>query len=130
MDDPILNWLLIVVGLLSVVLILASMATLGRKMADLEYQIAAGLNGVRRIQSWINARTHANRVFLGLTFLTTSVLAVSDLPLYWRTWVGRVLFILVLLGYTVSSVMDWLDERRQVHLLLEEARSQASGDLP
>jgi hypothetical protein len=124
MDDPILGWLLIVVGALSVILSLVSMATLGRKMADLEYQIAAGLNGVRRIQSWINARTHANRVFLGITFLTTSVLSISDLPLYWRTWVGRVLFILVLLAYTISSVLDWIDERAQVKLLLREDELQ------
>jgi hypothetical protein len=120
MDDAILGWLLVAVGVLSLTLILSSMATLGRKIADLEYQIEAGVNGVRRIQAWINARTHANRVFLGLTFLTTSVLAISDVPPLWRTWIGRVLFILVLLAYTASSVLDWLDERRQVKLLLRE----------
>jgi hypothetical protein len=126
MDDPILGWLLVLVGALSLTLILASMATLGRKLADLEYQSIAGIDGVRRIQAWINARTHANRVLLGLTFLATSVLTVSDIPLLMRTWIGRVLFIAVLLAYTVSSVLDWLDERKQVHLLLREqlARQQ------
>jgi hypothetical protein len=129
MDDLILGWLLVAVGALSLTLILAATATLGRKLADLEYQRVTGINGVRRLQAWINARTHANRVFLGLTFLTTSVLAISDVPPLWRTWIGRVLFILVLLAYTVSSVLDWLDERRQVKLILAEQRAGVAPDL-
>jgi hypothetical protein len=129
MDDPILGWLLVVVGVLSLTLILASMATLGRKLADLEYQALAGINGVRRIQAWINARTHANRVLLGLTFLATSVLTISDIPLLARTWIGRVLFVLVLLAYTISSVWDWLDERRQVKILLAERRAGVALDV-
>jgi hypothetical protein len=128
MDDPILGWLLVLVGVLSLTLILASMATLGRKLADLEYQSVAGINGVRRIQAWINARTHANRVFLGLTFLATSVLTISDIPPLTRTWIGRVLFILVLLAYTVSSVLDWLDERAQVKILLRENQSRTGQE--
>lgn len=126
MDELILAWLLGVSIVLSVLLALASMAALGRKLADLEYQIAAGINGVRQIQAWINVRTHANRVFLGLAFLATSILLVADTPVLWRTWVGRVLFILVLGSYTAASVLDWFDERRQVHLLLKEQRQTLS----
>jgi hypothetical protein len=49
-DDIALFWLLILVTAMSLLLVLASMAALGRLAADLEYQYAAGLNGVR--SSW------------------------------------------------------------------------------
>jgi hypothetical protein len=119
-DDIALFWLLILVTAMSLLLVLASTAALGRLAADLEYQYAAGLNGVRRIQSWVNIRTHANRVILGLTFLVTGILSFTDAPILWRTWIGRVLFVVVLACYTVSSIMDWLAERKQVRLLLRE----------
>jgi hypothetical protein len=119
-DDIALFWLLILVTAMSLLLVLASTAALGRLVADLEYQYAAGLNGVRRIQSWVNIRTHANRVILGLTFLVTGILSFTDAPILWRTWIGRVLFVVVLACYTVSSIMDWLAERKQVRLLLRE----------
>lgn len=123
MNDPVLFWLLIATALMSLLLILASSATLGRKLADLEYQHAAGLNGVLRIQAWINARTHANRVLLGIAFLTTSALTLADAPDLVRAWVARVLFILVIVTYTVSSVLDWIDERRQVHINLRHKQA-------
>lgn len=113
---------LIVVGMvLAVVLVLASSMTLGRKVADLEYQIAAGLNGVRRIQSWINIRTHSNRIVLGLAFLVMTMMRFADVAPEWRAWIAYGLFTLVLGAYAVSSVKDWLDERRQVRLLLLES---------
>jgi hypothetical protein len=129
-DDLTLGWLLAVVGVLSLTLILASMATLGRKLADLEYQMLVGLNGVRRIQAWINARTHGNRVFLGLTFLTISILPLTAVSPFWQTWIKWVMSILVLLAYTASSVLDWLDERRQVKLLLREREANAEAGAP
>jgi hypothetical protein len=120
MDDPVLFWMLVGTLILSVLLLLASSLTLGRKLADLEYQIAAGINGIRRIQSWVNIRTHANRVFLALAFLIVALLSLTDVPGFWRTWVDRVLLILVLANYTLSSILDWIDDRRQVALLLAE----------
>jgi hypothetical protein len=129
-DDLTLGWLLVAVGVLSLTLILTSMATLGRKLADLEYQMLVGLNGVRRIQAWINARTHGNRVFLGLTFLTISILPLTAVSPFWQTWIKWVMSILVLLAYTASSVLDWLDERRQVKLLLREREANAEAVTP
>ena len=123
MDDPILFWLLFLTTGLSVLLVLISSATLGRKLSDIEYQRAAGLNGVLSIQARINARTHANRVLLGLTFLLSSILTLADTDLLMRTWVVRVMFIAVILAYTVSSALDWLDERAQVHLNLAKEPS-------
>ena len=120
MDDPVLFGLLILTTVLGVLLVLASSAAFGRILADLEYQYAAGLNGVRRIQSWVNLRTHGNRVGLGLLSLISGVLVFSDVPDIWRLWVTRSLFVGVLLSYTVSSLLDWRDERRQVRLLLQE----------
>lgn len=116
--------LLLLTTMLGVLLVLVSSAAFGRIMADLEYQYAAGLNGVRRIQSWVNLRTHGNRVFLGLLALTTGVLAFTDVPDFWRVWVTRALFVGVLISYTVSSILDWRDERRQVRMLLREREAE------
>jgi hypothetical protein len=120
MDDPVLFWMLVGSLVLSVLLLFASGMTLGRKLADLEYQYAAGINGIRRIQSWVNIRTHANRVLLALAFLIVAVLALTDAPVFWRVWVSRALLLLVLVNYTLSSILDWIDDRRQVALLLAE----------
>lgn len=128
MTDPALHALLILTVVLAVLLLIASTAMLGRKLADLEYQREAGINGVRRIQAWINIRTHANRMGLGLAFLTTSILTLMDESLVMRTWVARILLVGVLAGYTVSSILDWLDERRQVRILLRESRAPAGGE--
>jgi hypothetical protein len=120
MDDPVLFWMLVGSLILSVLLLFASGMTLGRKLADLEYQYAAGINGIRRIQSWVNIRTHGNRVLLALAFLIVAVLSLTDAPVFWRTWVSRALLLLVLANYTLSSILDWIDDRRQVALLLAE----------
>lgn len=120
MDDDVLFWLLVGTVAVSLLLVMASTATLGRKLADIEYQYETGLNGVRRIQSWINVRMHANRILLGLAFLVTSILTLANAPDPVRIWVGRVLLLGVLLSYTVSSILDWRDERRQVRMLLRD----------
>jgi hypothetical protein len=112
--------LLIATVALSVLLVLISTATVGRILADLEYQYATGLDGVRRIQSYVNLRTHGNRVWLGLFALTVSILSLTDVSLLWRTWVGRLMFLAVLTSYAVSSCLDWRAERQQVRLLLRE----------
>ena len=125
--------LLVATAVVALVLLVASAAAFGRIFADLEYQYAAGLNGVRRIQSRVNLRTHGNRIMLALFALFTAVLALMDVTLIWRTWAGRLLFLLVLLVYAASSVLDWRAERRQVAILLRErgeARSQAQEDAP
>jgi hypothetical protein len=119
-DDPVLVGLAAAIIGMALLLLLFSSATVGRKLSDIEYQRAAGVNGVDRIQAIINARTHANRVFLALTFLIVSILGFVDVPPEIKTWVARVLFLLMLGSYTAASVLDWIDERRQVRLLLKE----------
>lgn len=121
--DPVLVGLLAAIIFMSLLLFMFAAAMLGRKLSDIEYQRAAGTNGVSRIQSIINARTHANRLFLAFTFLVVSVFGFVDFPPVIETWVARVLFLLMLGVYTVSSVIDWLDERRQVRLLLTEQQA-------
>lgn len=123
-EDAGLSALLALMLGLGVLLVLTASAALGRKLSDLEYQIEAGINGIRRIQSHINVRVHANRVLLGLVFIATNVLTLADAPLLWRTWIGRVLFILVLVDFTMSAVLDWFSERQQVRLLLREKQQQ------
>jgi hypothetical protein len=118
--DPILFWMGVAMAAVSTTLLISSALMMGRKLADLSYQRAAGLNGVRRIQSIINIRTQANRVALGLAFLIAAFLIVFDLELWWRTLAIRSMVIAVLLGYTLSATLDWLDEDRQMKILLRE----------
>ena len=62
--------LLVATAVVALVLLVASSAAFGRIFADLEYQYAAGLNGVRRIQSRVNLRTHGNRILLALLLIS------------------------------------------------------------
>lgn len=117
-DEIILEGLLIATLLLSLILIVFSSAALGRKLADLEVQTEKGIQGAPRIQSRVNLRVHMNRLLLGLCFFLIPVLLLSDAPIGWRTWVNRILFLVMLASYTVSSILDWLDERKQVRLLI------------
>jgi sterol desaturase/sphingolipid hydroxylase (fatty acid hydroxylase superfamily) len=118
-EADVLFVLLLAALVASIVLLLASGASAGRILADIEYQRAAGINGIRRIQAIINARTHGNRIFLGLAFLVICILALTDVPLGVRSWTSRILILSTLVVFTVSSVLDWFDHRRQVHLLLK-----------
>jgi hypothetical protein len=117
-DEIMLEGLLVATLLLSLVLIIFSSAALGRKLADLEIQIEKGVHGAPRIQSMVNLRVHFNRLLLGLCFFLIPVLLLADAPLIWRTWVNRILFLVMLTSYTVSAILDWLDERKQVRLLI------------
>ncbi len=113
--------LLLTLGL-SLILVLTSAAAFGRILSDIEYQHLAEINGVRRIQSFVNLRMHGNRVLLGLVFGTLAVMALIDMPELWRIWAGRVLLVLLLVAYAASSVFDWFAERRQVAILMREQR--------
>ena len=121
-EETLLFCLLLLTLGLSLLVLLTSAAAFGRVLADLEYQHLANLNGVRRIQSHVNLRTHGNRVLLALVFGTLAVLALIEMPDLWRIWAGRVLLVMLLAAYAASSILDWLAERKQVRLLLEEGR--------
>lgn len=93
--------------------LLISMAMVGRKLADLDYQRARGIGGTARIQGYINLRTHGMRVLVGVTFGVFAVLLIADAPMIWRQWVNRTLFVVVPAGYALVSVLDWMAEREQ-----------------
>ena len=113
---------------LGIVLVLASGAAFGRILADLEYQLAAGLNGVRRIQSKVNLRTHGNRIMLGVFALGVGIMGLTSLSLVWQNWISGILFLGVLTIFCASSMLDWLAERRQVGLLIRERRAGPKGE--
>lgn len=102
------------------ILALASGMTLGRKLADLSYQRATGINGINRVQSVINIRTHANRIQLGLLFVIVSVLSLLEVSPVIQAWVARVLFSWVLICYAASSLLDWRDDDRIMRMQLTE----------
>lgn len=128
----VLDGLLVLTLVFSVLLVLISAGTTGRKLADLEYQQAAGINGVRKIQSWVNIRTHVNRVFLGAAVLLMLSLSLAEAPLWMRLWVNSVLPMLVIASYALASSLDWRDERRQLRIIMaqesdERARVATAG---
>lgn len=104
---------------MSLILFVISTMAVGKHFADLRYQKAARLNGVRWIQSWINLRTHGNRVLFALVFCATSIMSVIDVDPYWRIAIGRPAFMLVLFVYLTSSVLDWLAEDKQLNVLMK-----------
>lgn len=119
MDDMtwlnLMGWISIV---FSILLAIISIMAVGKHFTDLQYQRAAKLNGIRWIQSWINIRTHGNRVFFALAFLITSILALTDVDILTRTWVSRILFMALLFLYLASSILDWIAEHKQLLILM------------
>lgn len=122
MGDDALIGLLVYSLALSLLLVLVSSAALGRKLADLEYQQAAGINGIRSIQAWVNVRVNTNRVLLGLAFIVFTTLLLADAPVDLRTWAFRALFSVMLSSFAASSVLDWMADRKQLRLSLTQER--------
>jgi 4-hydroxybenzoate polyprenyltransferase len=114
------DFLRVLTIVLSFVFCLMASVMLGRDLSDLEYQRAAGINGIRRIQGHINKRTHANRVILGVSFMTAGMLSLSDVNAVLVLWMTRLIFIAMLISYTWACVQDWFDEKRQMEYLVEE----------
>src|SRR5215213_2460427 len=104
---------------MSIPLLGISMDAVGKHLADLQYQIVKKLNGIRWIQSWINLRIHSNRVLFAAIFLTTGILGIADADDILRAWVGRSLFLGLLVIYTISASLDWKAEAKQVEILAE-----------
>jgi hypothetical protein len=118
--NDVLNGLLYASVAAGSLLILLSTAMTGRKLADLEYQQARGINGIRRIQAWTNVRTHAMRVVIGTSFVLIASLLLGNAPEPWRMWSNRLIFALLPAAYVGCSVMDWRAERKQMNLLIIE----------
>lgn len=109
-------WISIV---LAIPLLIASLMAVGKHAADLHYQKAANLNGIRWIQSWTNLRTHGNRCFFAAGFITTSILGIVDVEPIARSYIGRIIFIGILIIYLISAVLDWFAEHKQLTILLK-----------
>src|SRR5688572_29082933 len=105
--------------ILSLVLMIISLMSVGKHASELQYQKARKLNGIRWIQSWINLRIQGNRVFFALAFCVTSIIGIVEVEFLLRSWIGRSLFFGVLIAFTVSAAMDWMAEAKQLKILLE-----------
>jgi len=123
----ILDALLVVSIVLALLVTLFAMAALGRKIADLELQIARGIEGVPRIQSEIVIRSQLGDALFGLVFLVINIMLLAAAPLEWRQWTFRLLWTALLLLILAHKVMDYRAERRQVRLLVDaQASTNAS----
>ncbi len=119
-SEVLLDFIRIVTIIMSSVLMLVATASIGRKVADMEYQKDAGLNGVRWIQSWINLRLNVNRAVLGFAFLLVSTMSLMDMPIIVRQLVGTILFLVLLFMFTISGVIDWFAEKKQIKLIMND----------
>lgn len=117
----VLDWILIISVVCAIILFSVSMATLGRQISDLEYQVAVNINGIRRLQSWINIRIQACYIFMAFVFITTSLLGLAGASLEVRLWVNRSLYLVLLGLFMFNTILAWMAEQRQVQLLIGES---------
>lgn len=123
-DDVMLLGLLIYLLLIGTVLVIASGVTLGRKLGDLSYQKATGVNGINQVQSWMNARTHFSRVQLGLVFATVVILALVPINDVVQSWVTRLLFAWIVSWYAAASILDWHDDDKIMRMQIEHQKRE------
>lgn len=116
----VLDALLIVSLGLAIGLACVALAALGRKIADLEFQIVRGISGVPRLQSWITIRSQIGNIGLGVVFTAINILLLAGAPEIVRMWVNRVLWTALLAVVLASAVLDWIAERKQVRILIAE----------
>lgn len=110
-----LTWVSLVLAL---VLFIMSCMSVGKHAYDLYYQILKDLNGIRWIQSWINLRTHGNRVLFAMVYGIAITLFLIEVNMETRAWVSRILFFCVLVIFAISSVLDWVAEAKQLKILI------------
>lgn len=128
-NEQILDLLFWISLICSCILLLVSTMAVGKHVSDLQYQRASGLNGIRWTQSWVNLRTHANRVVFAFVFAATSVMGIVDAPQWMRTWYGRILFLITLFMYMLSSLLDWKAEHKQLLTLLKYEEINKLADI-
>jgi hypothetical protein len=121
MDDELfwLNVLFCVVIVAAILLIIVSLASLGKQLGDVEYQKAMGINGIRRLQSNINIRKHVGRALLGFVFFSISFITFTDLPIMLRMWVSRLELLILLMYMAYACVADWIGEYKQLQILIK-----------
>ena len=105
---------------LCLVLIVFASASAGRKLADMDVMRLRGVNGVRTIHAMVQLRAQVNRMSLGIAFglLGLLVLIGAD-PMVIR-YTARVGLVLILVMFSVSSVLDWQADREQLRIVIEE----------
>ena len=118
--DEVLSTLLVVSLGLAILLTGIALAALGRKLADLEFQIVRGIVGVPRIQSGITIRSQIGNVGIGMLFILITVLLLAGAPEWIRMWANRGFWTVLLGGLLASEVMDWMAERKQIRLLITD----------
>lgn len=112
--------------------LLLSTAMVGRKIADLDYQKAAGINGTNRLQAIKELRTHGMRVIVGITFGVFAIGLLAPIPEPYRMLINRALFVAVPLGYVVVSILDWSAEKEQQRIEIRnelEARATVKAQV-
>lgn len=126
-DDQVLFLLLICVLVLGQLLAIVSGIAMGGHISDLLYQVEARVNGIDRIQSLMDIRANSCRIALGLVFWVSALLALADTDVWARTWVARVLWIVVLVMFTAAAVLDRVDKWRQLRIQQAQDRSRSEG---
>jgi hypothetical protein len=104
--------------IIAIVLLFFSLMAVGRHWANLHYQRAARINGIRWIQSWTNLRIHGNRALFASVYIFIGLLGFLKVPDEILIPTASFFFLIVLLSCLVSSIMDWQSENIQLHILL------------
>lgn len=117
-EEKFLNGILWLSVLISMPLLIVSLMAVGKHFAELQYQILRQLNGIRRIQSHVNLRTHGNRTIFALVYIVVAISGLFSVDMELRSWISRILFLLLLVAFTVSALLDWHAEHAQLRILL------------
>ena len=108
---------------MAALLVLFSAASLGRITTDLWYQQRHGINGVRRAESWSDARRQVGRALIGLTFVASPLFLLVETPDSFRTSVVPWFYTAMLAWLVVNGVLDWVVLKHQLDLLASESDS-------
>jgi hypothetical protein len=100
-EETLRDGVIMLAGVLSVVLVIFASASAGRKFTDRDLLMLRGINGVRRIE-------------------IISIMTLADAPGEWRAWFFRASLLAVLMSFTVSAVLDWIDDRAQLRMVMQE----------
>lgn len=117
-EKAILDALFNFTAFVSLLLVIISTVSLGKQIADIEYQMTMHLNGIRRLESNINFRKHLGRLIVGFIFLSVTITAYMSMPIIYRTWIARIEFVSLLTYMFISSILDWIAEYKQLHILM------------
>lgn len=117
-DNPVYISLVLLTLVIALMLMFISLTAFGKQFGLYQYQKALHANKVRILQSAINLRIHFDRTFLSLVFITGVILVFVDFDMEIKIWINRIMYLMMLGIFFISSLLDWLTDEKQMQLVM------------